>query len=453
MAFLQKFSRSRALKFITFILVFIGWLLPYLARNFEQDFMLYEVIGQSIVGLTACLFLILFKDTFLVLEIVLLFPFMFARDLNMYTIPLQLFIIVPALLVSFIIHVVIHREKLRVPKMFLGMTLVLISFFLGGLLVPFENKFVMTLLLFGLSFGLVFLFLFFGTTAKPSFYDLAYVMNLLGSLLILQILTYGALHPDIFLLGKTIEAGWATNSNNIGMMLLFTYPFTFYLGFKEAKVKKFWYYFLSYVTLIAIIFSYSRGSILAAVVAFSLMIVVFIIMKETRKEAILYLAVGICLLIFGVLAITFFNPELLKAAIGQITKINLDNLNGRTPIYEQCIKEFLEQPIFGYGLFHYYNDAGDYMWGHSTLLETASTFGSVGLIGMGVHFFEKYKFCLKKGNVEKMILLFGFIATDIYGFMDVSYFFVNFMFVMLFVLISCNHAFKEEVEELDYASC
>ena len=57
---------------------------------------------------------------------------------------------------------------------------------------------------------------------------------------------------------------------------------------------------------------------------------------------------------------------------------------------------------------------------------------------------------VKKHALRAAILLFAFIATDIYGFMDVSYFFVNFMFVMLFVLISCNHAFKEEVKELNY---
>ena len=47
-------------------------------------------------------------------------------------------------------------------------------------------------------------------------------------------------------------------------------------------------------------------------------------------------------------------------------------------------------------------------------------------------------------KLEKAIILFAFIATDIYGFMDVSYFFINFMVVLLVVLIACDKIFDKE---------
>ena len=63
---------------------------------------------------------------------------------------------------------------------------------------------------------------------------------------------------------------------------------------------------------------------------------------------------------------------------------------------------------------------------------------------MVYHHLEKYIFCLKKINLEKIIVLIGFVATDIYGFMDVSYFFINFMIVLIIILVALNSAFNKE---------
>lgn len=435
----EKYSNHWILKLGIFVVMFIGWLIPYLNRD---NYVVSEVIGQVLVALIACGCLICFKNTFLVLEIVLLFPFMFSRGLTLYTIPLQLYIIIPMIVIAFIAHIILYRQKLSIPLFFVGIAAICVSLFLGGILVSYEDKFIKTLLLFVIGVGLLFVYVFFSSTAKPSFYDLAFVMNLLGMFLILQVGVYGIVNSDIFLLGKTIETGWASNSNNIAMMLLFTFPFTFYLGYKETKIKKYFYYTLSYITILGIIFSYSRGSIASAGVSFLAMLIVFSIVKETRKQALCYLGVGVGILAVAVLGIYILKPELFEALIFQITKINLDNLNGRTPIYEEVGKKFLSQPIFGHGIYSAYASETFYAWSHNTFLEAASTLGSVGLIALIIHHVEKYIFCFKKFGVEKIIILFAFIATDIYGFFDVSYFFINFVIVLMFVLISCNNIYK-----------
>lgn len=446
---LEKYSNHWILKLGIFVVMFIGWLIPYLNRD---NFMVSEVAGQVLVGLIACGCLVCFKNTFLVLEIVLLFPFMFSRGLTLYTIPIQLYIIVPMILLAFVAHVIIHKQKLSMPLFFIGLASICLSLCLGGILTSYEDKLFKTLLLLVIGIALIVVYVFFSSTAKPSFYDLAFVMNLLGMFLILQVGVYGLTHIDKFLLGKTIETGWASNSNNIAMMLLFTFPFTFYLGYKNEKWNKWFYYGLSYLTLVTIIISYSRGSIASAFVSYLVMAIAFVAIRKTRKETLLYIGVGLTTALLIVLGLYIVKPEVIDAAIFQITKINLDNLNGRTPIYKEVGKKFLAQPIFGHGIYSAYTSETFYAWSHNTFLEAASTLGSVGLIALIIHHVEKYVFCFKKISIEKIIILFGFIATDIYGFFDVSYFFINFVIVLMFVLISCNNIFnnKKEVLEDDY---
>ena len=446
---LEKYSNHWALKLGIFVIMFICWLIPYLNKD---NYVVPEVVGQVLVGLIACGCLICFKNTFLVLEIVLLFPFMFSRGLTLYTIPIQVYIIVPLLVLAFIAHIVIYKQKLSIPLFFIGIAAICVSLFLGGILTSYDDKVIKTLLLFAIGVCLLFVYAFFSSTTKTTFYDLAFVMNLLGMFLILQVCVYGLVNIDIFLLGKTIETGWASNSNNIAMMLLFTFPFSFYLGYKNTKYMKWVYYGLSYITILGIIFSYSRGSIASAFVAFSTMAIVLIILKESRKEALKYIGIFLALSVTIILGIYIIKAEILDAAIMQITKVNLDNLNGRTPIYKEVGKKYLEQPVFGHGIYSAYTSETFYAWSHNTFLEAASTLGTVGLLALVIHYVEKYLFCFKKICLEKIVILFGFLATDIYGFFDVSYFFINFVIVLMFVLISCNSIFntKEVVLEDDY---
>lgn len=446
---LEKYSNHLVLKLGIFVVMFICWLIPYLN---EDNFLIPEVVGQVLVGLIACGCLICFKNTFLVLEIVLLFPFMFSRGLTLYTIPIQVYIIVPLLFLSFIAHIVIYKQKLSIPLFFVGIAVISVSLFLGGILTSYDEKLLKTLLLFSISLALLFVYVFFSSTTKTSFYDLAFIMNLLGMFLILQVCVYGLVNIDIFLLGKTIETGWASNSNNIAMMLLFTFPFSFYLGYKNTKYMKWVYYGLSYTTIFAIIFSYSRGSIASAFVAFSLMVIVLIILKESRKEVLKFLGILLAVSLTIILGIYIIKPEIISSAVKQITKVNLDNLNGRIPIYKEVAKKYLEQPVFGHGIYSAYTSETFYAWSHNTFLEAASTLGTVGLLALVIHFAEKYLFCFRKICFEKIVILFGFLATDIYGFFDVSYFFINFVIVLMFVLISCNSIFntKEDVLDDDY---
>ena len=88
---LEKIEKSNILKFIIFVLMFICWLLPFVDK---ANYLIYEQTSQIAIGVIVFLMLILFKDTFLVLETVLLFPFIFSHSMTADALPIHLFVVV-----------------------------------------------------------------------------------------------------------------------------------------------------------------------------------------------------------------------------------------------------------------------------------------------------------------------------------------------------------------------
>ena len=441
----ETFINHKSAKVLVFALTYIGWLFPYI---FREHLLPLEMFGQILVASFACICLLLCKDTFIVLEVILLFPFMFARPLNLYTVPTHLYFIVGMVLASFIAHFVIHKTKFTFPKFMIGFIAIGISLVLGGLLIDYDDKVIKMILLGAIAIAFLAFYVCFVSSTKPKFTDLAFIMMLLGSLLMMQYITWAVLNPDVLFEKKHMYFGWASNSNNVAMMLLFTFPFIWYLGYINKGLKSFAYFFLSFINILVIIVSYSRGSILSIGVTCVLMLICLSIYKPSRSIMLKYSFSVIGGLFVCMIALALAFPVQLNAIIGNVLAINLQNLNGRVPIYEMMLNNLKDQPIFGFGVYASYREDLFYVWGHNTFLQTAYTLGIVGVVAMLWHHIEKYLYCFKNMKFEKAIILFAFIATDIYGFMDVSYFFINFMVVLLVVLIACDKIFdKEKVVE------
>ena len=436
MKILEEYSKSNIVRYFIVFVVFVSWLLPY---TNQHDYLFYEDFGLVFVGIIAFLCLLLFKDTYYILEILLLVPFMFSHEMDLYTIPRTLYFVIGLVLLGFIIHIIIYKQKLKLPKFFFGFLLIGVSLVLGGLLYDYEGKLVkMGLLLFIVVVFLLF-YAFLTSSTKSNFEDLASLMTMLGLMLCAQIAMYGILNPDSFLMNKEMHLGWARASNSTAMILLLCVPFAIYNAFKNKGFKAFMLYLLTIIELIAIIVTYSRGAIFSAVVAYSIFVIVLSFNKTVRKKALLFtLTIFILVAIIG-FAIYYFNNDLFNSIVYHLTKINLDNLNGRVPIYLEIFEHFKEQPIFGFSVFYLYGEHNGnpnfYFWAHNTFLQAAYTLGSVGLVAMIYHHIEKYFQCFKKPNLQKIVLIFAFFASDIYGFFDVSYFFINFMIVLVIILI------------------
>lgn len=436
MKILEDYSKSNIIRYFIVFVVFISWLLPFTNQN---DYLFYEDFGLVFVGIIAFLCLLLFKDTYYILEILLLVPFMFSHEMDLYTIPRTLFYVIGLVLLGFIIHIFIYKQKLRTPKLFFGFLLIGISLVLGGLLTEFDDKLLkMGLLLFIVVVFLLF-YAFLTSSTNSDFEDLKSLMSMLGLLICLQVVVYSIINKDVFLMNKDMDIGWARSSNSTAMILLLCVPFALYNAFKNKGFKSISLYALTLLELVCLIFTYSRGALASALVTCLAFLVVFIVIKETRIKVLIFAGTAISALALFALIFYIKKPDIFDSIIYHISKFNLENLNGRLPIYQDIFKNFKNHPIFGHSVFYLYGQHGDnpnfYFWAHNTFLQAAYTLGSVGLVAMLYHFIEKYYLCFKNINLQRIILLFAFIQSDIYGFFDVSYFFINFMIVLVIILI------------------
>ena len=164
MNIINKFKLNESnkyLKVIILLYVFIWWALPYITKN---EYQVFEYIGQISISLIAMCFLIIFKDTFLTLEIVLLFPFIFSKMVTYYTVPIPLIISIILLLIGIVIHLIKYRPIIKRGKFSIGLILFSLSFPFGGLFIDYENKLIKMILLLLIGFSIVFIYIFFTNT-------------------------------------------------------------------------------------------------------------------------------------------------------------------------------------------------------------------------------------------------------------------------------------------------
>ena len=444
---LEKISKKKYLKFAVFAFMFVCWLLPFVDK---ANYLTYEIIGQISVAVLAFVFLIIFKEIFLVLEIVLLFPFIYSHSMTVDQIPYHLFVVGGIVLLGLIIHMLIYKQKPNKPKFLLGFIAIAVSLALGGLLYESEGKVANMLLLGGLGFAFILLYIFLSASTKPTFRELSALITYLGVFLLLQMLVFYLMpgNADLFLTVKRLDIGWANNGNSFSIIMLACFPFTFYAACNNKKgYKSFTLYTLCILEIFSIIVTFSRGAILAAFVSYLCFVIAAIIHKGYRKKMLWFVWTGVLSLCGIIIFVYLYDKTILDAAIKNITAINLNSINGRVPIYTKMLEELKEQPIFGFGMFHSFGQGGTeeipYLWGHNTFIHAAYTLGLLGFGAMVFHHIQKYAFCFKNRSFEKVVLFFSFLATDIYGFIDVSYFFINFMIVLLIILIMADNSLKE----------
>lgn len=444
---LEKFGKNKYLKFAVFAFMFVCWLLPFVDK---ANYLTYEIIGQISVAVLAFVFLIIFKEIFLVLEIVLLFPFIYSHSMTVDQIPYHLFVSIGIVLLGLLLHIIIYKQKPNKPKFLLGFIAVAVALALGGLLFDYEGKVAKMLLLGGLGFAFVLLYVMLTAATKPTFRELSAIITYLGVFLILQMIVFYLMpgNADLFLKVKRLDIGWANNGNSFSIVMLFCFPFTFYAACNNKQnYKAAVLYTLSIFEIISIIVTYSRGAVLAAFVSYLLFVIASLCHKGYRKKMLWFVFAGLMTLCGIIISLWIFDKENLNSIIANLTKINLDSINGRVPIYEKMLEELKTQPIFGFGMFHSFGQGGTeeipYLWGHNTFIHAAYTLGILGFLAMVFHHIQKYAFCFKNRSFEKVVLFFSFLATDIYGFIDVSYFFINFMIVLLIILIMADNSLKE----------
>ncbi|MBP5550565.1 MAG: O-antigen ligase family protein [Bacilli bacterium] len=461
---MEKVLKSKYYSLIVMAIIFVFWLLCYLqydkvSRVASSYLITIESIELTIIGLICAFLLIKYQDLFYVVPWITYTPFVFARPFTSQTIPYALIIAGALLFIGLIIHIIRFKPKFTIGSNFAGLALLAVALVLGG--INTKQTFLGEQILFTsiAAVGLIAIYVLFVSMLDVPFRTLAHLINYLGILLCLEVvcsINHSA-DPLSFLIYKNIGVGWGI-SNNIAIIMLMTFPISAYLAVKSKGPKVVLYVFTGYAQVMTIILTYSRGAIAALIIGGVATIIIGII-KSLSEERSTYLphiiSMGAFVLITSVVLMWFVNTKnenLVVYAEGfknNISNLNLTTFNGRTDIYEHCIEEFKNNMLFGKGLYAPFFDnsfTGGYQWGHSTVIHTMYTMGLVGLLALAFHMAQKYLNLFLRPNIEKIFIAIGFLTSGLYGLVDVSYYFINYMVVLIMILVCLEKTIKESFD-------
>lgn len=389
-----------------------------------------ELVGLIFFVTLASYGLIRLENTLPVLTSFLFVPVIFKRHFTIADFNIWLLPAIGVFVIALIIHWIKFRPKLKQPKFIFGFLALIVAFITMGIGSgkPFYFNYWLTSV--GVIALLVVVYLFFNATlAKVDIKFFAKLFMTLGLVIFVQIAIYYATVDSFYfaIMRKSLHLGWAI-SNAIGTVLLFTIPITAYLIISSKRNA--FYIIATVLQLVAMLFTFSRGAILALVIGAIPIIIYLYKYSYDRMKFIVkseFIFIGIMLLV-----VFLFGPlsEVLKfmVATGFDDRLRMED-------YLLAWNNFLDFPIFGTNLYYLFEIKGKIYWYHNTLLQMASSMGLVGLLAMLYHWFEKYRVIVKSFNPFNVFLTIALLMTEIHGLIDVTYFAVHFMIPLIAILL------------------
>ena len=451
MSLIKKYLNGRLYLLTVLIVSMAFWLIAFLSRYEKIDINIQpkiENISLMSYGIICFILLVLNRNTFYFIPWVIFIPFVFARPFTALEIPTTIFYASGIMILGLVLNLIIYRPKLKLGHFFIGLAVLCVAFVLGGINVPNDNSRFQVLITAVCAAFLLLLYVVISSSAKTDFKNICRLFTYLGIFLAFELAVYYKLQPDLkeAILTKDSSVGWGV-SNNIALMLLFTFPFTLYLVLISKNVKTVFYILIMGVQCLAILFTYSRGAIFSMLVGVACMIPLSIWKAKDRVST--AISITILLSAIGLVILYFYKnrPEDFNRFIDVAFRMDLDDLNGRTPIYEDCIKSLKEFPIFGKGVLSTFQSDGTYAWGHSTILQTVRTMGYVGVIAMSFHLIQKYFVLIYRPTLWKIIVAASFAISGLYGLFDVSYYFINYMIPLILAMAIIESLFKKGGED------
>ena len=429
------------------VLFFVFWMFGFLLENT----ILVENIALLIIGLLVCASLIFTNKINNILIFLLLVPFMFARPLDPLSIPVMIYVACGLLVVGFVVHFIKTKPKFKQGTLLYGLCFLGLGMILGG--ISMKADFILyqvAIMLFVVIMFVIVYIYFTSTSEKIEFENIAFMITVLGVFISLQGVIFYLTHENLMeiITEKVMNVGWGS-TNNIALMLLLTFPFTFYLYINANKSNVIPYLFSLILQAIIFIFTYSRGGYVAFAIELLLIFIFTLIINKANKiivkRTINLYASCFALIVLLVTGIFLINKEYFNKFIDMVSHFDLDSLNGRLNVYKEVLKDMKSNLFFGKGvlfsMFTIEDEIQTYTWGHSTIIQTFTTMGILGTLGLLYHFFEKYYVLLRKPNPEKIVIFLSFLGSGLYGLVDVSYYFINYMVVLVVIFIVCEPYF------------
>jgi O-antigen ligase len=361
--------------------------------------------------------------------------FMVSRGPSFDAIPLYLYMTPVSILLGMTIHAIRFKVNLFRGAMLPGVLVMLAALGLstlnaGETLSPTYGFYA----LIGLLYAVVYLF-YVNTIQGDHVRYLIRMMFLLGLVVSLEVLIYYLRVDDVVyaIEHKTITLGWGI-SNYIATYLILFVPMTFYYA-KTTKLPLLWI-LVGIFEGIMLLFTVSRGGIIAFAGTFALCALYLMIQKKWWHTALHFLGAFAAIAVVAWIGRDFFETLYERFAL-----LLLDD-TGRIPIWLDAIEKFKEHPLFGNGLFARLDEFGVYRMFHNTFLHTAATFGLVGLAGLAMQLFVQFKWVVRRRTPEALFLGIALLGAHMHGMVDNIYYMPQFMIVIVIILAVSENAYK-----------
>lgn len=427
------------------------WLLIFTLIHFQKGYAFLESMILFSVGLAMFLLLYFFENTYYALLLLLFTPFIFAHAFDAFSIPLGLYLGGILAFAGIIVHIIRFKPKIKLHKLFWTFALISVALVLGGNNYLSQGVFLQQVVFSVLVCAvLLFAFAFFTSTVKEMpFERIIFLLCIFG--VFIQVQAYLAMFISCdfnfeLMSARNISVGWGI-TNNIDLMLLFTLPaplyYIYYFNYTKKALVIFPFICCLFYTSIALFMS--RGSLMVAtifMITTYIALIVKLIKMKKYNNIFYFISSNIFftnfILIFTLLIHNYvFLPDYF---VFYLSQISFSTLNNRVYIYRDIFMNLGGNVLFGKGLFagffeHVDVGAGAFQWAHSTLIQSLYSCGLIGLICILAHLFYKYYYLLKKPNVDKIFLIAIFLLPGLYGLFDISYYFINFMIVLIVLLV------------------
>ena len=442
-----KFENVIALIFVIFGI--LGWQFNYL-------------IG-AIPSIILSIFLMLVSNKFkYVIPTALVLLFSYNKGYEAQTFPFDIVITVAIYVVFVAIFAFIHfkKEKLKNIKGIIGFSILAIGFIIPIFwadLITEEYKIFYVMYFSWLLYLILYVILCINIE-KDSFRIISFSFSYLAILITYELVVtlirwhYDNLEESIFSFWSYI--GWGL-CNEAGIVLCFILPFIFYELFK-ANTKT-----ISVISIIkllialgGIVITMARGSYLCGGLITFILSLVLIFKKNDYR---LFKIITLLAIVIVALVVIQFKVNVFKYIVDFISKVFEKKLsaNGRNEIWTDAFNVMSDKDykvIFGSGIVSeikklniFHGVQYSFAVYHSTTLEVFVSAGIIGLIGLGIHFGEKYKMLLSKDKLFIIVFGVGYLMVDLYGLIDNTYGMYYYMVPLCIMMATINNCSDTEL--------
>lgn len=252
--------------------------------------------------------------------------------------------------------------------------------------------------------------------------------------------------------------GWGL-SNEAGIMICFAIPFVFYLMAKSESVKGILFENVKIlVCIIGLLLTCSRGSYIFGFLEIGFFYVALLFCaKKDRAYQNLFLIYSSIIILFLLIFkndVIVFVQDVYSAVFEQGMSDN-----GRKDLWQSAMNIFNQNKLYTF-LGAGYNveikelitaagrQLGPQVY-HSTLFQTLTMGGILGIIFLVIHFIEKYYNIFRCEKLFFVITGVGYLALDAYGMIDNTYHMYYYMIPLVVVMACVDNSIIEKKRSKD----